>query len=151
MKSSSHDGLIVDWRMFKHQGPADSKMLKTSHRRIANRFDVKTRLIAGDRGFDSQANQNYMQSNDIFNAVCPRNPNQFKQRLEDDIFRDAQRRRSQTEARISILSRCFCGNPMNQKGFDRRHSHMGLSVLSQNLWVLGRLKIEQEKAKQQAA
>ena len=145
------DGLIVDWKLFKHQGPADSKMLKASHKRIVSRLDCDVTLLSADRGFDSKDNRDYMKSNDVFNAVCPRNPNQLKQRLEDDIFKDAQRRRSQTEARISILSHCFCGSPMKQKGFDRRHIHMGLSVLSHNLWVLGRLNIEQEKSKQLAA
>ena len=92
-----------------------------------------------------------MESNDIFNAVCPRNPSLLAERLEESEFREAQNRRSQTEARISILSHCFCGSPMKQKGFDHRHIHMGLSILSHNLWVLARLKIAQEKAQQQAA
>ena len=145
------NGLIVDWKLFKQQAPADSKMLTGSHKRIINRLGCDVTLLAGDRGFDSRANQNYMENNDIFNAVCPRNPIQLRQRLEDDTFRDAQRRRSQTEARISILSHCFCGSPMKQKGFEHRQIHMGLSVLSHNLWVVGRLKIAQDKAQQQAA
>lgn len=145
------DGLIVDWKLFKQQAPADSKMLKASHKRIVNRLDCNVTLLSADRGFDSKANQDYMENNDIFNAVCPRNPQQLIDRLEDNTFRDAQRRRSQTEARISILSHCFCGAPMKQKGFEHRQIHMGLSVLSHNLWVLGRLKIVQEKAKKQAA
>lgn len=145
------DGLIIDWKLFKQQAPADSKMLAGSHQRTGNRLDCDVTLLAGDRGFDSRANQAYMQSHDIFNAVCPRNPRQLRERLEDNVFRDAQTRRSQTEARISILSHCFCGSPMKQKGFEHRYIHMGLSILAHNLWVLGRLKVAQEHAKQQAA
>jgi len=145
------DGLIVDWKLFKQQAPADSKMLTGSHQRIVNRLGCDVTLLSGDRGFDSKANQAYMKNNDIFNAVCPRNPKQLIDRLEDNTFRDAQRRRSQTEARISILSHCFCGTPMKQKGFEHRQIHMGLSVLAHNLWVLGRLKITQEQTQQQAA
>ena len=145
------NGLIVDWKLFKQQAPADSKMLKSSHQRTVNRLGHDVTLLSGDRGFDSKANQDYMENNDIFNAVCPRNPQQLIERLKDDTFRDAQRRRSQTEARISILSHCFCGAPMKQKGFEHRQIHMGLSVLSHNLWVLGRLKIVQEQRQQQAA
>ena len=145
------DGLIIDWKLFKQQAPADSKMLAGSHQRIVHRLGCDVTLLAGDRGFDSRANQAYMQSHDIFNAVCPRNPRQLRERLEDNVFRDAQTRRSQTEARISILSHCFCGSPMKQKGFEHRHIHMGLSILAHNLWVLGRLKIAQEHAQQQAA
>ncbi len=145
------DGVIIDWKFFSDQAPSDSKMVKASHTRIVDRLGVKVKLMAGDRGFDSKANREHMQSNDIFNAVCPRNPGLLAERLEETEFRDAQNRRSQTEARISILSNCFCGSPMKQKGFDHRKIHMGLSILSHNLWVLARLKIAQEKARQQAA
>ena len=40
---------------------------------------------------------------------------------------------------------------LQQKGFDHRETHMGLSILSHNLWVLGRLKLAQEKAQKKAA
>jgi len=145
------DGMIIDWKFFSNQAPSDSKMVKESHKRIVDRLNVAVKLMAGDRGFDSKANQEYTQSNDIFNAICPRNPSLLAERLEENEFKDAQNRRSQTEARISILSNCFCGSPMKQKGFGNRHIHMGLSILSHNLWVLARLKIAQEKARQQAA
>jgi len=145
------NGVITDWKFFREQAPADSKMLKESHDRIEKRVGVKVKLMAGDRGFDSEANRKHMESHDIFNAVCPRNPALLAERLEENKFRKAQNRRSQTEARIAILSNCFCGSPMKQKGFDNREIHMGLSILSHNLWVLARLKIAQEKAQQQAA
>ncbi len=145
------DGMIIDWKFYRNQAPADTKMLKESHQRMENRTSVKIELMAGDRGFDSKANQQHMENNNIFNAVCPRNPALLAQRLQEDEFRKAQNRRSQTEARIAILSHCFCGTTMKQKGFDHRHIHMGISILSHNLWVLGRLKIEQEKTAQQAA
>ena len=104
-----------------------------------------------NRGFDSKANQKYFEEQNIFNAVAPRNPKQLQQRLEEERFRQGQNRRSQTEARISILSHCFCGNPMRQKGFEHREIHMGLSVLSHNLWVLARLKLAQQAQLKQAA
>jgi len=145
------DGIIVDWKLFREQAPADSKMVKKSHKRIKKRLGATIELMAGDRGFDSDKNRKYTRSNDIFNAICPRNPALLRERLKEDKFKEAQNRRSQTEARIAILSNCFCGSPMKQKGFDNREIHMGLSVLSHNLWVLARLKIAQEKAQQQAA
>jgi len=145
------DGLIIDWKFFSKQAPSDNNMLKESHKRIEARLGVTVKLMAGDRGFDSQANREHMESNDIFNAVCPRNPGLLAQRLEENKFKEAQNRRSQTEARIAILSNCFCGSPMKQKGFARREIHMGLSILSHNLWVLARLKVAQEKIRQQAA
>jgi hypothetical protein len=70
------------------------------------------RLVAGDRSFDSEGNRKYLEAKHIFNAVCPRDPNLLQCRLEEDLFCQGQKRRSQTEGRISILGRCFCGNPM---------------------------------------
>lgn len=145
------NGLIIDWKFYAEQAPADCKMLKDSHKRIFNRLGVEVKLMAGDRGFDSKENREYMENNHIFNAVCPRNPASLIERLEEEEFRDAQKRRSQTEARVGIISNCFCGSPMKQKGFAHRQTHMGLSVLSHNLWVLGRLKIAQEKEQEKAA
>ena len=145
------DGMIIDWKFFREQAPSDNKMVKESHERIVDRLSIKVKLMAGDRGFDSKGNREYTQSNDIFNAICPRNPSLLAERLEENEFRQAQNRRSQTEARISILSNCFCGSPMKQKGFEHREIHMGLSILSHNLWVLARLRIAQEKTQQQAA
>jgi hypothetical protein len=145
------DGLIVDWEFFCKQAPADSKMVKESHGRIEQRLGVCVKLMAADRGFDSPMNRQHLESNDIFNAICPRSPGLLAQRLEEDKFRAAQNRRSQTEARISILSNCFCGSPMKQKGFEHRHIHMGLSILSHNLWVVARLKIAQQQVLQEAA
>ena len=145
------DGLIVDWKLFCDQAPADSRLLQNVHQRITEKLDIDIKLIAGDRGFDSKANQTYFENEKIFNAVAPRNPKQLQQRLEEERFRQGQKRRSQTEARISILSHCFCGNPMRQKGFEHREIHMGLSVLSHNLWVLARLKLAQQARLKQAA
>ena len=145
------DGIIIDWEFIRDQAPADSKLLKESHKRIEDRLNVKVKLMAGDRGFDSKDNRQILESNDIFNAVCPRDPHALTERLKENKFREAQTRRSQTEARIAILSNCFCGSPMKQKGFDNRHIHMGLSILSHNLWVLARLKIAQGKAQEKAA
>ncbi len=145
------DGLIIDWAFFRHQAPADSCLLKASHTRIEQRLGVNVTLMAGDRGFDSEANRQYLESHDIFNAVCPRNPTLLVERLKEDPFRQAQNRRSQTEARISILNHCFCGTPMRQKGFYNRHVHMGISILSHNLWVLARLKLAQEEELAKAA
>ncbi len=145
------DGLIVAWKYYRDQTPADKTMLESGHKRIKDKLGCKVNLLAGDRGFDSAKNRQYMKKNDIFNAVCPCDPALLAERLQEDAFRQAQIRRSQTEARISILSNCFCGSPMKQKGFDNREVHMGLSILSHNLWVLARIKLAQEKERGKVA
>ncbi len=143
--AEQQNGLIVDWRLFRSQAPSDSVLLPNSHKRVTRRLGAVIDSIATDRGFDSENNRNYLKTNNVYNAICPKDPHLLQSRLEEEMFRQAQRRRSQTEGRISILGRCFSGNPMLQKGFDHREQHLGLSVLSHNLWVLARLKIEQDK------
>ena len=106
----------------------------------------KHKLTAADRGFDSEANRNYLEKENTYNAICPRNPHLLQERLKEERFCEAQNRRSQTEGRISIVGRCFCGNPMQQKSYAYRNLHMGLSILSHNLWLLARLKIAQTQA-----
>ena len=144
--AEQRDGLIVDWELFRDSAPADARLLKPSHQRIKERLGIHIQLAAGDRGFDSEANRNYLEKENTFNAICPRNPHLLQERLKEEPFREAQNRRSQTEGRISIVTRCFSGNPMQQKNYAYRNLHMGLSILSHNLWKLARLKIAQTQA-----
>ncbi len=50
------DGLIVDWKLFRDQAPADSRLLQNSHKRIAANLGIDIKLIAGDpmrqKGFE---------------------------------------------------------------------------------------------------
>jgi len=57
-----------------------------------------------------------------------------------------QRRRAQTEARISILKRGFLGRPMRAKGFDHRQLAMAWGVLTHNLWVFAKMRKVRRKA-----
>ncbi len=140
------EGLIMDWKLFRDSAPADTRLLKPSCQRIEERLGIDIVLAAGDRGFDSEANRKYLENENIYNAICPRNPHLLQERLKEDPFCEAQNRRSQTEGRISIVGRCFSGNPMQQKSYAYRNLHMGLSILSHNLWKLARLKIAQAQA-----
>jgi hypothetical protein len=64
-----------------------------------------------------------------------------------------QRRRAQTEARISILKQGFLGRPMRAQGFAHRELALAWGVLTHNLWMLARMRKTRKKAlpRQQAA
>ena len=148
--TEQEDGLIVDWRLLQDQSPGDPKLLQESLARIdAILGRGKIQLAGTDRGFDSRANRDYLAGETIYNAMCPRKVEALRERLNEPEFCAAQKRRAQTEARVGIVKRCFAGTPMLQKGFAHREQHLGLSVLSHNLWVLARLKIRQEKARRE--
>jgi hypothetical protein len=64
----------------------------------------------------------------------------------DAGLREGLRRRgSGTEARIAIFKQCFAGSPCRTKGLAARRVAVGWAVLAHNLWVLARLKLEQER------
>jgi hypothetical protein len=64
--------------------------------------------------------------------------------MKEPRFVRMQKRRSQTEGRISILQRGFLGRPMRAKGFAHRELAVAWGVLTHNLWMLARLKREKK-------
>ena len=82
-------------------------------------------VVATDRGFASQANTRGLRAAGIFDGLCPRHPDQLRERLEDPRFVRLQKRRAQTEARISILQRGFLSRPLRAKGFAHRELALG--------------------------
>jgi hypothetical protein len=71
--------------------------------------------------------------------------------MKEPRFVPMQKRRSQTEGRISILQRGFLGGPMRAKGFTRRELAVAWGVLTHNLWMLARLKREKKEPSRLAA
>ena len=58
--------------------------------------------------------------------------------MEESEFVELQRRRSQTEARISIFKNNFLGAPLKSKGYTNQNLEVAWSVLTHNLWVIAR-------------
>jgi hypothetical protein len=146
----SLDGLIVDWELFAQSAPADSRLLLRSLERTQANLGVELNLLGADRGFDSQSNQDKLSEQQVYNAVCPRNPAQLKKRKRSRKFKAAQRRRAQTEGRIGILKENFFGSPLRRKGFAHRNLAVTWGVLTHNLWVIARLVQAQVKEKKAA-
>jgi len=145
-------GLIMDWEFFRESAPADAQLLPRSVGRMERAYGHGLQAIAADRGFDNLTNRVGMAADGIFNAVCPRSPQQLKQRVRSWKFKRLQRRRAQTEGRIGILKNVFLGQPMRSKGFERRELTVTWTVLAHNLWVLARLpQVEAAADRQRAA
>ncbi len=119
---------------------------KQAHERIIgerlvnNEDKILSEALCGDRGFDSESNRKLLDEKDIFNGLCPRQPQELKRRRHGARFQWLQHRRSQTEGRIGILKNDFLGSPMRNKGFESRKLGVVWSVLAHNLWVLVRLE-----------
>jgi len=139
-------GLIMDWELFRESAPADAQLLPRSVGRMERAYGPELKAVAADRGFDNQTNRIGLAAEGIFNAVCPRSPQQLKQRGRSWKFKRLQRRRAQTEGRIGIVKNVFLGQPMRSKGFERRELTVTWTVLVHNLWVMARLPQAEEEA-----
>jgi hypothetical protein len=137
--AENFQGMIIDWELFAESAPADSSLLACSIGRMERAYGPKLKAVAADRGFDSQTNQIGLKDEAIYNAVCPRSPQQLQQKNASWKFKKLQRRRAQTEGRIGILKNVFLGQPMRRKGFKHRELTVTWTVLVHNLWVLARL------------
>ena len=147
------DGIILDWKLYQEQAPADMKLLPESLERIEKYYDCRPGSVAGDRGFDSANNRGYLGSNAIENNICPKSVDALREKLQDATFCEAQKRRGQTEGRIGIVKNVFLGSPLRSKGFISRQMSVAWAVLSHNVWVIARLPQaqQQDQEQQQAA
>ena len=135
------DGLIIDWEFLREQPPADSRLMEVSLARITSEYG-KPLSYAADRGFDSAANREAFEKLEVFNAVCPRSPASLSERLLDTDFRELQKRRGGTEARIGIFKNAYLGRPLKSKGFKNRRIRIEWCVLTHNLWKLAVMAVQ---------
>jgi hypothetical protein len=147
----NQQGIILDYQIWKEPAPADVHLLVESLERVAVGLEWKVGAVGADRGFASKANTLGLAEAKIFNGICPRSPEELKARMKDKRFVRMQKRRSQTEARISILQRGFLGRPMRAKGFAHRELAVAWGVLTHNLWMFARLRKEKKEPLRQAA
>jgi hypothetical protein len=144
-------GLIIDWELFRESAPADAQLLPRSVGRMERAFGQPLKAVAADRGFDSELNRVGLKDDAIYNAVCPRCPKQLKERNRSWKFKRLQRRRAQTEGRISILKNVFLNQKLRCKGFAHRELRVTWTVLVHNLWVLARMQAAAAQAQARAA
>src|SRR2546427_3838739 len=135
----SQSGVIVDWELVGGKPQADTKMLQRSLERMKETAGgPRIRAVGGDRGFDSKPNRAMLEEDGIYNAICPKAPEELKKRMKDGKFVEVQKRRSQTEARISIFKNGFLGSPLLSKGHANQEREVAWNVLAHNLWVIAR-------------
>jgi Transposase DDE domain len=135
----SPSGVIMDWELVGGNPQADTKMLRRSLERMKQTAGGSwIRAVSGDRGFDSKPNREMLDQDGIYNGICPKAPDELKKRMKDGKFVELQKRRSQTEARISIFKNGFLGSPLLSKGHANQEREVAWNVLTHNLWVIAR-------------
>jgi IS5 family transposase len=143
------NGVILDWRLLKEQAPSDNHLVGASLDRFTSLFGRPPGALVADRGFDDGDNRTRLSDEGIYNAITPKSPRKLAQRMTEERFAMLQRRRAQTEARVSILKNAFLGRPMRSKGFAHRETNIAWAVLAHNLWVIARLPTAVEQAQRQ--
>lgn len=147
------EGFIVDYDLLEEYSPGDQQLGIASLENIKNNFGLASVLsFTGDRGYYSlEAKLNVEKLNEedginILYSVTPKNVTELKEKMKDPNFKSRQKRRASTEARIAI-TKSISNNPMRQKGIRNRQVHMGLAVLTHNLFKLGKIiSISETKA-----
>ena len=65
--------------------------------------------------------------------------------LEDETFVKHQKRRAQTEGRISMVKHVFLKRVFRQKGFENKERSVNWGIFAHNLTVLFRIRQEYKK------
>jgi hypothetical protein len=144
--AEQRDGFIVDWILEEDRVSSNARMITPCLQRLGQAVpEVRLRSVGTDRGFASEANSQTLKKRCIFDGICPKDPGELQQRLQQSRFVAIQRRRAQTEGRIGIFQNVFLGQPLRAKGFAHRNLAVAWSVLAHNLWVLARLPMAEEK------
>jgi hypothetical protein len=135
------DGFIADHHLCQDDSPGDAKLLIKRLPGLKEKCVGQLCAAITDRGFESASSRRLLESEDIFNGLCPRDPHELSRRLqEDEAFAAATRRRAQTEGRIGILKNVFLqGGIPRAKGHANRELQVAWAVLSHNLWVVARM------------
>jgi hypothetical protein len=143
------DGFIVDWHLYENK-VADQQKLRDFMQRVQPE-EMKNHTLVGGRGFFGKPNEKLLAKYGIINHLCPKSPEEYSQRQQDDTdFQPNQKRRSQTEGRIAAVKR-FVGPNLKNRGFEAKQCHTGWAVLTHNLHLLAKLMAEARQKKKEKA
>jgi hypothetical protein len=140
------EGFIFDYELLKGRSPGDAKLVEQRYPVMKEKSGGHLCGVVGDRGCENKAIRRMLEEDGMFNGLCPRNPQEFAHRMEnDEVLAAALSRRAQTEGRVAILKNIFLEGTPRAKGFKNRQLQVAWAVLAHNLWVVARLPWIKEK------
>jgi len=121
-----------------------NKMTKLLPEAIAQ---AHTRIITGGR---IENTDKLLVKKGIYNGLCPRNPLEFAERMQEKKFNKLQKRRGQTEGRIGIVKNTILDGSLYERQIEGKQLKIGWAILVHNLWCLARMPVMEEDLAQVA-
>jgi IS5 family transposase len=134
-------GIITTYDVLE-ENPADTALLKSAVRGHRRLFRKRLKVVAGDRGFYSQANEDWLKNSGVKQASIPKRGkiNEERRRYQKQSwFKRSQRFRAGIEARISLLKRKFGLRRSRMRGSPGMNIWVGQGIFTHNLWQAARI------------
>ncbi len=134
-------GIITTYQILE-ENPPDSNLLKLAVRGHRRLFRKRLRAVAGDRGFHSRGNEQWLKDSGVKQVSIPvRGKASIEKRVEQkqSWFRRLQRFRAGVEGRISLLKRKFGLERSLMRGSGGMETWVGQGIFSHNLWQAARI------------
>ncbi len=142
------DGLIVHNQLYK-ENVSDAKILLEGVENIEERLKIEIEGVCADRGFASKANSKALGEERDY--ICPKQLEILREKMGNGEFAKRQRRRSQTEGRISIFIHSILGDMLRVKGHTNREKAVSWGVLGHNMKKLAEMRKKQAEAREAEA
>jgi len=146
----NRDGLVTFYELYKDVKNDSNRLIDAIDKTQQNIGDLLD-LIVGDRGYSDQKldlkiEQEYP---NIINHICPKSTTEMNEKKQEAVFRDSQKRRASTEARIAILTNNYQRGRSLSKGIDSQRVELDWVMLTHNLRVFSRLRRAEATARKE--
>jgi len=134
-------GIISTYQVVE-DNPSDVALLKPAVKGHKRLFRKRLRAVTGDRGFYSQANEDWLKDDGIKQISIPKRGKISEERRryqKQPWFKRLQRFRAGIEARISLLKRKFGLKRSRMRGSHGFNIWVGQGIFAQNLWQAARI------------
>lgn len=141
----NREGLIVHWELFEDVHN-DNKLLPAAVEKTEETVGGLLELISGDRGFADEKMEADLEKSrpDLQNHITPKNPVRLQEKFTDPAFAASQKRRSQTEARIAIVTNDYQPGRSLSKGLASRRQELRWITLAHNLRIMARKRLREQ-------
>jgi len=134
-------GIITTYDVLE-ENPSDTALLKPVVKRHKRLFRKRLKAVAADRGFYSQANEDWLKDSGVKQASIPKRGKIGMERRKYQKqfwFKRLQRFRAGIEARISLLKRKFGLKRSRMRGSPGVNIWVGQGIFAHNLWQAARI------------